>query len=261
MGSSKADEQTAKKYFQENGTLVNKLGITDQKKLEKAEAMYVERKTVNNGLSKKAQEISKKGLKAMHKELFSEVYAWAGQFRDYTTGRGIPFCKPEYIDNSLDKIYKDVNSKIKPGISDKDFAKAAGEFIGELNAIHPFIDGNGRTQRQSLRNLARVAEKSIDLDKINKTEWYKAAKKSHALADNSDFEKIIAGMVTERTIPKENNIHPDTIKLQKVLNQSARKLTPEQRAVFEKRAAAKIASFDTQKKKSVAKSKSQANEK
>ncbi|MGY0400250.1 MAG: Fic/DOC family protein [Ostreibacterium sp.] len=194
MSSSKSDEQAEKKYFQENGALANKLGITNQKELEAIEARYVEKKLLDS-LSVKSLEVSKQGLKSIHKEMFGEVYNWAGQFRDYTTGRGIPFCRPEYIDNELDKIYKIVNKDLKSGMSDEKFAKVSAEFVGELNVVHPFVDGNGRTQRQSLRNLARVAEKDIDINKLNKADWYKATEQSHITADNSGFEKIIQSMI------------------------------------------------------------------
>ncbi len=88
MGSGKSDEVRAKAYFQGevgNSTLVNKLGITEQETLEKVEAYYVEYVAIN-GFSEKAQCLSPNGLKQMHKEMFGEIYDWAGEYRDYATG-------------------------------------------------------------------------------------------------------------------------------------------------------------------------------
>ncbi len=190
MGSSKADEIASKKYFQSNGVLINQLGISEQKMLEKAEAFYVE-KIYKKGLSPLAKEISVRGLKQQHHELFSHLYSWAGNFRDYTTGRGLPFCRPEFIENELNKIYAKVNHSIRFGVPEDTFISAVAEFIGDLNAIHPFIDGNGRTQRLSLSLLAKRGNYTISPDKLDKNSWYKTAEISHIYADYSLFENII----------------------------------------------------------------------
>ncbi len=66
MGSSKADEVASRKYFQENGTLHNKLDIKKAPALEKAEAFFVEQ-AKHESLSPRAKEINTDGLKQMHK--------------------------------------------------------------------------------------------------------------------------------------------------------------------------------------------------
>lgn len=204
MASSKSDEKRAAAYFQDNGALKNKFGITNQKILEKAEAISAE-VALSKGLSATALDISVNGLKQMHKELFGSVYDWAGEFRDYTTGRGAPFCVPQFIEPSLNKIYKKVNQEIQPNMEKETFVKSAAEFIGELNSIHPFIDGNGRTQRQSLDRLAIKAGYTINSEKLNRKEWYEAAKECHLTASYKGFEKIISN-TTEQKMKNEKII-------------------------------------------------------
>ncbi len=192
MGSSKSDEIASKKYFinQEKAILVNKLGLTTKDDIERAGASFVER-NIANGLSEKAKDLSIQGLKAMHKELFFDIYMWAGKFRDYTTGRGLSFCRPEFIEKSLENIYTKINNQIAKGMKKEDFIKYSAEFIGELNTIHPFVDGNGRTQRLTLSLLAEKAGYRIDFRNINQDSWYNAAKEAHYLATYSRFENII----------------------------------------------------------------------
>lgn len=204
MASSKGDEIASKKYFQDNGTLVNKLGITDRNELETIEATIAE-DAVKSGLSYKSKELSVDGLKQMHKEMFGDVYTWAGEFRDYTTGRGTPFCRPEYINDELKKNYDMAEAEIKPGMDKDKFVEVSAKFIGELNAVHPFVDGNGRTQRQSLQNLADKAGMSLDLTKLDKNEWYAAAEKSHNEVDYSGFEKIFSKLTTEKSKDKNKD--------------------------------------------------------
>lgn len=199
MNSNHSEEIIAQKYFQGaigNSTLVNLLGIKDQKELEEAEAYYIEY-TLALGLSDKAKEISPNGLKQMHKELFGDIYEWAGTFRTYTTGRGLPFCRPEYIENELNKLYKKINLSIYSNMDKEEFIKQSAFFIGELNVIHPFIDGNGRTQRQILSLIAEKAGFQLDVNKLNKEAWYKSAEECHKYAIYQGFEEIISSIIID----------------------------------------------------------------
>lgn len=132
----------------------------------------------------------------MHKEMFGEIYDWAGIYRNYPTGRDLPFCLPDFIESSLESLYKKLNQIIKPNIDKQCFIKSAAEFIGELNAIHPFIDGNGRTQRQTLALIAQKAGFDLTIsDKLVKEEWYLAAAESQATATYDRFEAIISSLL------------------------------------------------------------------
>ena len=199
MGSGKSDEIRAKKYFLGeigNSPLVNKLDIDNQKELDEAEAYFVEN-ALANGLSEKAKELSPDGLKQMHKEIFGELYTWAGSFRDYATGRGYPFCIPDYIDENIVKIYGKLNEKIQFGMKQEDFVKTSAWFIGELNTIHPFIDGNGRTQRKTLDLIAEKAGFSLNTSLLDKDKWYKSAEECHIHAKYDGFENIISSLITQ----------------------------------------------------------------
>lgn len=198
MSSSNSNTIKAQAYFQGEigrSPLVNKLGITAQQELEAVEAFYVEHAIVN-GLSKKAQSLSPAGLCQMHYEMFGEIYEWAGEYRNCPTGRDLPFCLPEFIENSLNAIYKTVNQEITPNIDKQSFIKSAAKFIGELNVVHPFVDGNGRTQRQTLALIAQKAGFTLAIsDKLVKEEWYLAAAESQATATYDRFELIIASLI------------------------------------------------------------------
>lgn len=199
MGSGKSDEVIASYYFQGdigNSPLVNKLGLTNQVELEKMEAYCVEQ-ALKIGLSIKAKELSPNGLKQMHKEFFEAIYDWAGSYRTYTTGRGLPFCKPEYIEKELDKIYRRLNENLTNDMDKQEFVKISAWFIGELNTIHPFIDGNGRTQRQILSLIAEKAGFKVNINALDKTDWYKSAEECHAYAKYDGFEKVISSILEQ----------------------------------------------------------------
>ena len=132
--------------------LKNKPGITNQKDLDRFELLsFLARlDTTPDG------DLSTNHLKKMHAHTLQDVYDWAGEFRNIPTERGTSvFCRPEFIAQETDKITILITlSKLKE-MKIKKFAEKLAEIVGELNAIHPFLDGNGRVIRVYAQKLRR----------------------------------------------------------------------------------------------------------
>ncbi len=139
-------------YPPEYSVLKNKLDIRDTAKLD-----YEEREIVTQRIS----EGSPKGdfdlshLQAIHKHLFQDIYEWAGQIRTVEIYKGAQqFQFRQYIGTGM----QDVHGRIKKagylqGLNKSEFAHKAGVIIGDVNFVHPFRDGNGRTQLQYLKQF------------------------------------------------------------------------------------------------------------
>jgi cell filamentation protein len=84
----------------------------------------------------------------IHHHLFQDVYRWAGRYRTVRTSKGgNPFCFPEHIPNEMDRLFRLLSGPVfQPSNDVQDFVPAAANFLAELNAIHPFREGNGRAQ-------------------------------------------------------------------------------------------------------------------
>jgi cell filamentation protein len=110
---------------------------------------------------------------ALHKHLFQDVYDWAGEPRKIRIGKGGNwFCFPENIDSEMTKLFASLAKQNNfVGLNKAEFAKAAAHFLAELNAIHPFREGNGRTQLSFLGMIAEEAGHPLDFEKLepNKT--------------------------------------------------------------------------------------------
>lgn len=135
---------------------VNKLGIREWAALERKETEIVERR-IKSGLPPEALELSYAGLKAMHRHMFQDIYQWAGEERTYTTGRNeaVPFAPPEHITSWMGKQFAQLaKDNYLRGLDAVAFAEKASAFVNEINAAHPFIEGNGRVQRLFLQRLA-----------------------------------------------------------------------------------------------------------
>ena len=142
-------------FYRGTEVYINKLGIRDRKVLEATERRLTEQRAAQ-GFPARAHHKNYAGFKSIHRHLFQDLYQWARRQRNYTTGRGsVPFAVPRYIARWMEDLFKQLaRDRYLVGRTKQDFAEAAARYVNEINACHPFIDGNGRTQRFWLRMLA-----------------------------------------------------------------------------------------------------------
>ena len=123
-------------------------------------------------------------LKDIHKHIFQDVYTWAGKDR-FEIGLDGQFLKgnQHFVPgNELPKYSKIIFDELKEQnflkhCKDIDsFAKDTANFMMELNALHPFREGNGRTQRIFLNDLAVNAGFKMDLNLISEFKMITASK-------------------------------------------------------------------------------------
>jgi cell filamentation protein len=106
---------------------------------------------------------------AIHRHLFQDVYPWAGQPRTVRISKdGSTFCYPEHIDREMRRLFANLSVlKQLVGLDAAAFANKAAHLLAELNAIHPFRDGNGRTQLSFLTVLAERADHPLRLERLD----------------------------------------------------------------------------------------------
>lgn len=107
--------------------------------------------------------------KAIHHHIFQDVYAWAGKYRTVRLTKGAStFCYPEHISREMNRIFSWLKNEghIKRSPADEFFARVA-HFLAELNAIHPFREGNGRTQLTFFVLLSDNAGHAINLERLD----------------------------------------------------------------------------------------------
>lgn len=152
----------------QTGVLRNTLGISDLELLREAEA----------GLTLAAmQDLATRflsggydltHLQAFHKEIFGDLYPWAGQIRTVRIAKTDLFCLPQHIESYAAEVFgalaKEQHLK---GVSRGRFVDRLTHYFAEVNAIHPFREGNGRTQRAFFHQLSREAGWPIDWSNLD----------------------------------------------------------------------------------------------
>ena len=153
------------KYTNKKGLLRNLANIENEKVLLVFESLKVS-KRVEELLEKPVKIKNSNWLLKIHHHLFQDVYEWAGQVRTVNISKdGKPFFNGErlyigfqYIDTLISE-YRKLKKTNKVEI-----AKKLAEILDNVNYLHPFREGNGRTQREFLRLLA--LEKGLNLNLI-----------------------------------------------------------------------------------------------
>ena len=175
--------------------LINKADIRDETKLREFE--YA--KTTRRAADAPTFPLSTAGYKDLHKHLFDEVYDWAGETRTISfTKQGSDFTRAASVSDELDSRFQRLGwDKQLRDLSPDRFAAGAAHHIRELNAIHPFREGNGRTMRVHLEQLAEQAGHRIDLGRMPKEEWNAASIKAHN-GSLGDMARLIQGAIEPR---------------------------------------------------------------
>lgn len=106
--------------------------------------------------------------RAIHHHLFQDIYAWAGRFRTVRIAKdGSAFCYPENITREIKALFGTLKEKrYFRNLQREAFAAETAAFVSTLNAIHPFREGNGRTETTFLTLLAARAGHPFDLGKL-----------------------------------------------------------------------------------------------
>ncbi|HWA91355.1 MAG TPA: Fic family protein [Rhizomicrobium sp.] len=101
-----------------------------------------------------------------------------------------------FIETGMADVYRRLSgSGFLAGLSPDDFAEQAGVILGDVNYVHPFREGNGRTQLQYLKQLAGRAGHPIDLRKIDGQRWHEASRLAHG-ASYGVMAECIAGAIS-----------------------------------------------------------------
>lgn len=144
--------------YKGSSTLKNKLGLRDEHELE---AFELEMTTLRGAEPLPDGLFDTRHYRSVHHHLFQDIYSWAGKYRSVRTAKsGNWFCFPEHIDAAMEVLFDALPSAGWMTTSDDDvFFNGIAHFLGELNAIHPFREGNGRSQLAFVHLLGIAAKR------------------------------------------------------------------------------------------------------
>jgi cell filamentation protein len=147
--------------------LKNKLGLRDSRLLESFE---LEMTTLRANEPLPEGMFGARHYRRVHHHLFQDVYRWAGNYRTVRTSKGgNPFCFPEYITSNMDHLFASLHSdRCLEAETAEAFVTLVATFLADLNAIHPFREGNGRSQLAFVDLLGERAGFPFDFSRVER---------------------------------------------------------------------------------------------
>ena len=176
------------------GVLINRQDIRDAALLARFERMETANRLETLPV---AIPLTSGGFRSIHRHIFQNVYDWAGRDRTVGIAKGDSlFCLPRFIAAELDKRFAAIKAvRYLRGLTAAQFSEQAAEHISELNAIHPFREGNGRTVRAFLVVLAEQAGHRVEPQRIAPAAWLDASRESFRTGDCKLMCAVIAGAI------------------------------------------------------------------
>lgn len=190
--------------------------MEDAKLLDKAERMITSYKLAKLYLEPGSQTFDVNHYLSIHKFLFEDIYSFAGEIRNENITKGIPFCLPNFIYENLHDTLRKANGKVKTIDSRDKLLIFITELFSDLNIIHPFREGNGRCEREFIRQFMDYICKTNNLEAYyldyslieDNNSYLNAVIKAAANLDYSDllmlFDSILIIKPEEKEITEEH---------------------------------------------------------
>jgi cell filamentation protein len=135
-------------------------------------------------------------LQATHRYIFGELYPWAGELRTVQIAKGGNlFALPEHIGPYLATLFAELAREDRlQGLEREQLVERLTYYYAEINAVHPFREGNGRTQRAFLTRIAKGAGYPIAWARLDAECNIHAARESHR-GNNSPLREMLGDLI------------------------------------------------------------------
>lgn len=185
--------------YPESDVLINRFDLRDPEELREVESdlsALAEAELHHNPV---VGSFDMNHLREIHRRLFGDVYVWAGEFRTVriTKGQSV-FAYPENIERCSQELFARLrNDAYLRGLPKERFIRLLAFYLGELNAIHPFREGNGRALRIFFAHLSFEAGYDLRFDEAEAGEMLHASIESFN-GNALPMETLLAGIISPR---------------------------------------------------------------
>jgi cell filamentation protein len=181
------------------GVLHNKLGLGMAEELAAAEREITHAALILLRESPARATYDLPHLCAIHRRIFGDIYEWAGRVRTVVIAKGSPFCLPQYIESASADIFRALRGEnFLQSLERSSFLDRLTFYLGEVNAVHPFREGNGRTQRALFEQLARDAGFTLNWQHLDAARNI-AASAAIMRGDAEPMRKMLDALMAEST--------------------------------------------------------------
>lgn len=170
--------------YPETNVLRNKADIRDQGELQRFERGVTAVRIQELKEKPVEGDFGLKHLQDIHRQIFRDVYEWAGEVRTVDIAKGpasdrTVFTLKEDIPLKAELLQVTIEEANRlRGLDKRAFAETMGEVYAAANDLHPFREGNGRATREYMSQLAAESGHTLHYERVGKQQWNEAAKLS-----------------------------------------------------------------------------------
>lgn len=147
---------SADNCYKGTACLINKFDIRDEKVLAETEADITFMKSIMLDNNPIEGCFDFEHYKTIHRFLFCDIYDWAGEIRTVNISKkGTAFAKADSIERIATACFKRITSGCLADLTHDEFAAEIADLYDTINRLHPFREGNGRTERIFFTDLIR----------------------------------------------------------------------------------------------------------
>lgn len=183
--------------YPDTSILKNKLGIHDKSQLFAAETSLAAVRLYQLYQNPIKGCFDYNHLCCIHQHIFQDLYSWAGKTRTVNIAKTSLFCLVQFIQSYANNVFPAYyNDCMRTKDDPEEFIHVFTEHYADLNALHPFREGNGRSQREYCRELCLKCGYSFDLRCTNHEEMLSASIESLDMDSNASLEAIFRKCIT-----------------------------------------------------------------
>ena len=180
--------------YEGTNVIKNKLDIRDAELLKEYETGIVGLKLSSLMKNKKVYPFTEEGFKQIHKYLFDEIYEFAGEYRlENILKENFRFSEYEYIEENMPLIIKKIDIEKMKEMNFDTLCKTLSEIMTDLNVLHPFREGNGRTIREFTREMAFVCGYEVNFSNVDYDIILDVSRK--AVVDDTEQIKLLKNIL------------------------------------------------------------------
>ncbi|MCA0984777.1 Fic family protein [Halobacillus yeomjeoni] len=170
--------------------LINHYDIKDDRQLEAMETILTTQRLSELQEHPVRGDLNLKHLQRIHECIFRDLYPFAGEIRtENITKDGFSFAQARFIREAAAPLFEKLISEDWENMDRKRLAEKLAYYMAEINVLHPFREGNGRSLREFIRCIALEAGYTIEWAAVSKEEVFQASIDS--VKDVRNLERVI----------------------------------------------------------------------
>ncbi|WP_082232321.1 Fic/DOC family protein [Halobacillus massiliensis] len=176
MPESRYGSGKSRYCYEGTSILINNYDIKDDRQLQSMENILSAQRLSELQEKPVEGEFDLRHLQRIHECLFKGLYPFAGELRtENITKGGFSFAQAQFIREAADPIFSELLEEDWEHMNREKLAGRLAYYMAEINVLHPFREGNGRSLREFARCLALEAGFSLDWSAVPREEVFEAS--------------------------------------------------------------------------------------